>query len=658
MDQNQVDILKRALEREKKARLQAEKILESKSLELHQTNKKLQSSKEKLEGLLKEKTSQLKGVFENLADAYIVIDLQGNVLKMNETAINLLGYDNSKEDVNLMKVAVPTEKNKILGSFKELLKKGSLTKFEVKILTKNGEEKIVQVNSSIIYNNNIPVAAQGIARDITRDKAFEKKLQKSEERLAALILNLDSAILVEDENQKIVLANKKFCELFNIKASPESLVGADCSLAAKKSENLFKGSSKFSNRIVSILKNKKNVLGEEIHMKNGKILERDFITIFSNNSYHGHLWSYRDVTLQKKYEQSINEQKLKYSNIIANMNLGLIEVDNNDTILMANKSFCEMSGFEKSELIGKQGSSLFLSDSDKNNLQIETNKRKEGHSNSYELEIKRKDGDMRFWLVSGAPNTNINGEVIGSIGIHLDITELKSLEIQKEKLLKKLEKSNDELHEYAHIVSHDLKSPLRSIDALVTWLAEDNEDKLDEVSKGNISLIKSTLEKMESLISEILEYSSITSHDFKFTSIDLNELLNDLKNMLHIPKHIQLETLKTLPIIRGDKIKILQLFQNLITNAVKYNDKDSGLIEIDCHETEDYHHFSVKDNGIGIDERHQKDIFKIFHAVNKSKDSTGIGLSIVKKIVELHGGEISLDSKIGIGSTFKFSIQK
>ena len=221
-------------------------------------------------------------------------------LKMNDAAVDLIGFNNKTEDVNLMHIAHPDEKHRILSSFKQLLEKGSLTNFEVSILTTNKTRKLVQVNSSIIYNNGKPIAAQGIARDITEDKASESKLIESEERLAALILNLDTAILVEDQNKKIVLVNNKFCELFNIPVSPEQMIGTDCSNSSEETKHLFENPDKFVEDIKKILLNKKTILSEELRMKNGKILERDFITILRNDTYYGHLWSYRDITLQKK----------------------------------------------------------------------------------------------------------------------------------------------------------------------------------------------------------------------------------------------------------------------------------------------------------------------------------------------------------------------
>ena len=242
--------------------------------------------------------------------------------------------------------------------------------------------------------------------------------------------------------------------------------------------------------------------------------------------------------------------------------------------------------------------------------------------------------------------------------MHLDITELKTLELQKEKLLLKLEKSNDELQEYAHIVSHDLKSPLRSIDALVSWLKEDNKGKLDAMSLKNFELIETTLEKMEQLISDVLEYSSVGAESNEKANVDLAKKLNNIMSMLYIPEHIEINILNPLPTIKGDATKLQQLFQNLISNAIKFIDKENGLITIDVEDLKSHYKFSIKDNGIGIDKQFHDKIFKIFHALNKSKDSTGIGLSIVKKIVDLHEGQIWLESEPNVGTTFYFTLKK
>ncbi|MDT0558974.1 ATP-binding protein [Ichthyenterobacterium sp. W332] len=404
MSQEEVDILKRALAREKASRKAAEEILEAKSAELYETAQKLHESNKKLEKLVKEKTSELRGVFENIVDAYVVMDLWGNVLKMNDAAIQLLGYNNSEDDFNLLELADPTEAENVMNTFETLINQGSVTDFQVKINTKFNGQRLVHINASIILDDtNKPIAAQGIVRDIT------------------------------------------------------------------------------------------------------------------------------------------------------------------------------------------------------------------------------------------------------------DIT---TLQLQKESLLKRLEKSNDELQEYAHIVSHDLKSPLRSIDALVSWLKEDNKDKLDDASLKNLNLIETTLEKMEQLISDVLNYSSVAADNNEPVEVNIQVLVEDLLKILFIPDHIKVILKGDLPVLTGDHTKLQQVFQNLISNAVKFNDKEKGIIEIDAADKGEFYKFSIKDNGIGIEPQFHDKVFKIFHALNKNKDSSGIGLSIVKKIVNLHDGKIWLESEPQVGTTFYFTLKK
>ena len=214
------------------------------------------------------------------------------------------------------------------------------------------------------------------------------------------------------------------------------------------------------------------------------------------------------------------------------------------------------------------------------------------------------------------------------------------------------------MHEYAHIVSHDLKSPLRSIDALVSWIRADNEGKFDEMTLQNFGLVETTLETMEKLISDVLEYSSAGSSTQEDEDVDLNNTLCDLKKILFIPENISVNVLKNLPIIKGDKTKFQQLFQNFISNAIKFCDKEVGIVEINYEDKEPFHQFSIRDNGIGIEKKYHDKIFEVFTSLNKREDSTGIGLSIVKKIIALHEGKIWLESEPNKGTTFYFTIKK
>ncbi|WP_299250628.1 ATP-binding protein [uncultured Lacinutrix sp.] len=235
--------------------------------------------------------------------------------------------------------------------------------------------------------------------------------------------------------------------------------------------------------------------------------------------------------------------------------------------------------------------------------------------------------------------------------------EIVQVNKQKQSMLNELAHQNQELSDYAHMVSHDLKSPLRSIDTLTAWLAQDYEETFDENGKNTLKLIRTNVEKMDTLISGILEYSTIGKNQIEVYDVDVNNLIEDILNSIQIPSHINI-TKSNLPITKGDKYRLQQLFQNLIGNAVKYNDKAEGIIDIGFEDQDSYWQFYIKDNGKGIEDTYFEKIFKTFEKLENNPESSGIGLSIVKKIVELYGGKIWLESQVNIGTTFYFTLKK
>lgn len=258
-------------------------------------------------------------------------------------------------------------------------------------------------------------------------------------------------------------------------------------------------------------------------------------------------------------------------------------------------------------------------------------------------------------------NDNINAKNLVQLQpvVHKFSVALKACKAfnEQQKLLDNLEVRNQELSDYAHMVSHDLKSPLRSIDTLTAWLKEDYGNKFDFEGKKQLDHIRHSVEKMDTLINGILEYSTIAKNQLEIYNVDLNRLIDEIINSIDVPKHISI-TINDLPIIRGDKYRLRQLFQNLIDNAILYNDKENGRIEIGCESKDDFWEFYVRDNGIGIEEVYFDKIFKTFEKLKSNTKSTGIGLSIVKKIVDLYAGTIWLTSKINEGTTFNFTLKK
>ncbi len=229
-----------------------------------------------------------------------------------------------------------------------------------------------------------------------------------------------------------------------------------------------------------------------------------------------------------------------------------------------------------------------------------------------------------------------------------------------EKVNNEYDAANRELKEFAYIVSHDLKAPLRAIGQLSHWIAEDYSDSFDADGKEQMDLILQRVKRMDGLIDGVLQYSRVGRIKEKEEPLDLNIFVKEVIDDIAPPDTVQILFDSKLPVVLRDPTRMGQVFQNLIGNAVKYMDKDEGLVKVGCADEDAYWEFSVSDNGPGIDERYHDKIFQIFQTLTPrdERESTGIGLTLVKKIVTLYGGSIWVESKTGHGTTFFFTLAK
>jgi len=622
---------------------------------LYDVSRHLKETNGRLASLLNEKVSDLDGVFANIIDPYVVMDLQFNVINMNTSAKEFLGYDNSKEVINLAQLVHEDFLQYTVESMKSLLEVGLLKNYRAKIKIKDGTEKWVQINSSLIYNKEgKPIGAQGIVRDITNEMEVKELLSEQRKQLDSIVNNSPLGIMLTN-NGKIIKANSTIADLLGYKVEDLTTMTIEDITAPEyygESEKLMQEMNNCNLNEFSIVK--------KYFKKNGSQLDvKVSVSAVKNDKgkteYHVAL--IEDITQQLQAEDRVNAEREKYSSIIANMNLGLLEVDQNDVIQLVNQSFCVMSGYNKEELLGKKAMDVLRANNRKM-ISSKSKLRQTGKSDSYEVEVLDKTGVKKHWLLSGAPRYDGDKNVIGSIGIHLDITNQKKLELQKEHLVKELENSNKGLQEYAHIVCHDLKSPLRSISALATWMQEDYKDILDEGGQHNLQLMQEKIASMDKLIHGILEYSTANSSELDSKKVDLNTVVAEVAETIYIPDHVELSIPEKLPVLQADRIKLRQLFQNIIGNAVVHIEKEKGLVEVLCKETTTHYSFNIKDNGVGIPKEYHKKIFEIFQSIGNKERSTGIGLSIVKKIVDRYGGEVWVDSEVGVGTEFQFTLNK
>ena len=283
-----------------------------------------------------------------------------------------------------------------------------------------------------------------------------------------------------------------------------------------------------------------------------------------------------------------------------------------------------------------------------------------GQNSESEYRLIRADGSIIWVRDSARPEVDAETGRITVYGVVSDITQSKYYEEVREKLLQELRRANAELQDFAYIVSHDLKAPLRAISSLAGWLAEDYADKLDPSGREQLQLLLKRTKRMHNLIEGILTYSRLGRLKPTLVRIDSGEAARQVIEALSPPPGISVRLDGSFPEIVYDRTHIEQLFQNLIGNAIKYLGRPQGEVLVSCTDGGDHWVFSVQDNGPGIAPEHFERIFKIFQTLKPRDEveSTGIGLTIVKKIVEQYGGRVWVESQLGQGSTFSFTVPK
>ena len=271
----------------------------------------------------------------------------------------------------------------------------------------------------------------------------------------------------------------------------------------------------------------------------------------------------------------------------------------------------------------------------------------------YEIDRQAMVMGASDYLVKG--NT-MNGALLERAILHA--IERKRLEIRQTELIKQLASVNEELKDFAHVISHDLKAPLRGITSLVEWFEKDYGDILDENGQQMLLLMTRRVKVMNKLISGVLQYSRVAKEPKEL--VNLNTLVPDIIEMISNPQQVKIIIETDLPVVSVGINRIRQVFQNLIDNAIKYIDKPEGEVRLGHISLEQKWQFYVADTGKGIESKHFQSIFQLFETLTPCdrEQNTGVGLSIVKKIIELYGGHIWVTSQIGKGSTFHFTLPK
>ena len=615
------------------------------------------------EELLLQTRNNYEAFFNTIDEFLFILDEQGNVIHTNNTVIKRLGF--TKEELSGQSVLMvhPPERREEAGQIVGEMLAGKAEFCPIPIITKTGIPSPVETRVKSGVWNGKP-AIFGISKDISRIKLSEEKFSK------IFYLNPSACGLSDLVTGCYVEVNEAFYRLFGFEK--DEIIG-------KTAIDLGIMSSEIKNDILSkVAPNEKFVNVEAVlKAKNG---DTKHVLLSAENIYVQDQ-QYRftiahDVTERKHSQEALKESELWYRILFETSPSGIMVLDENGTILEANEIILKSTLYLHDELVGKNIQLLASFDSaelvNKNILLILN-----GINLEHEVVNRRKDGSTCTVILRETAITLSNGQK-RILSVSNDITQRKQAENeilklnqnleqrviertnQLEQINKELEFHIKEVEQFTFIASHDLQEPLRTLTTFTRILQDEFAGKLNDDGDKYLEFIYNSAERMRSLVTGLLEYS-LLGKESEMTSVDCNKIVIDI--LSEISTSIKETKAKisviNLPTIKGYPVELRLLFQNLIINSIKFRkEKIPPEIRISAEIQEKVYFFAIEDNGIGIEEKNKEKVFVIFKQMHNHNeyDGTGIGLSHCKKIVELHGGKIWVESNKNGGSTFMFTI--
>jgi PAS domain S-box-containing protein len=374
--------------------------------------------------------------------------------------------------------------------------------------------------------------------------------------------------------------------------------------------------------------------------------------------FNGHHCFMKDITDRKLTETALQKSESRYRQIVELAEEGIWVIDSNALTIYVNHAMARMLGYTELEMLGRPIFD-FMDEQEKQETSEYVDRRKQGIGEKHESKLKSKDGKDVWTYISTSPVMDEQGNMQSSCALVYNITDRKESEQQMLQLTEDLKRSNEELEQFAYVASHDLQEPLRAITSYTQLLAHRYQGNLDEKANKYINYVIDGATRMQQLINDLLAYSR-TGRGQNFELTDCKAVVQQsLDNLqIAIAEKKAIVTCEEMPTVMADEFQLVQLFQNLIGNAVKFCREDIPLIHIGAVRNESEWLFSVSDNGIGIASEYADRIFIIFQRLHSRREysGTGIGLAMCKRIMERHGGRIWVESQEGEGATFYFTI--
>jgi PAS domain S-box-containing protein len=495
--------------------------------------------------------------------------------------------------------------------------------------------------------------------DVTAQKEAEDALGRAEENFRRSLDDSPLGVRIVTTEGETVYANRAILEIYGYDSieelrttpvkkryTPESYAGFQ--IRKKKRQ---RGENVPSEYEISILRKNGEVRHLQVFRK--EVLwdgERQFQTI------------YQDITERKRAEEALRQSEERYRTVGETIPYGVWVTDPIGYCTYVSYSFLELVGMTM-EQVQQFGWLQLLPPED-----VEPTKKhwlhcvQTGEHFEREHRFRTKDGSYRHVLAIGRPVRGEQSQITSWVGINLDITERKQAEEEQKRLLAELEAKNREMEAFVYTVSHDLKAPLVSLNGFSSVLQKECYNQLGEEGKHYLERIQANVAHMDALIRNLLELSRIGLVVVPIEEIDVAALLREIRDELAVRLEeatAEVVVQAPLPTVRADRGRFRQVFANLMDNAVKFRSTERALrIEVGCRQEGDFYRFHVADNGIGIAPQYHEQIFVPFRKLHPEIEGVGMGLALVEKIVEHHGGRIWVESEAGKGSTFYFTIPR
>ncbi|HEX2976194.1 MAG TPA: PAS domain S-box protein [Bacteroidales bacterium] len=621
--------------------------------------------RKKIEDELKVQHDILEAVVRNMGTGFLVADAKGNILSNNQAAIKMHDYGPANSMITdpeeygdhfeLQRPdgeVIPPERWPLSLAIKGAFFHDYMVRF---INKKTGTSRWISYNTVPIYDRSSKLMLIIVTmRDYTDINERTEALAREKELFAGIFDNIPVMITIYDPELQNFRFNKQMKKILGW--TEEDASGSDLM-------ELVYPDPAYRQDVVDFMSSLSPGWKEfRATAKDGTIIESSWANIVISSGIQIGIGI--DLRELKKAEEELRKNEQRLEGIFNNVAIGIIEVDQTENIISVNDRACEILGYENNELLGKTIHEITAPED--RDLSDDLNKRlHEGEYSMFEYEKRylKKDGSSLWVHVTVSAVKNADGEHINSIGTVEDISERrKAVEALKESE-EKFRMQNEELTRFIYTVSHDLKSPLVTIKSFTSYLREDIENKDKDAQERDIHYIQNAVDKMGKLLDELLELSRIGRKEKQKTSILLENVVRSAAELVAgrlDERNINVRITGPPVMLFGHAQRFIQLYQNLFDNAAKFmGNQPEPLVEAGSFLDDNKQLvLFVRDNGMGIDPRHHHKIFGLFEKMDNTTEGTGIGLALVKRIIEVHGGSVWFSSEgHGKGTTFYFRLE-